>query len=79
MSAIISIMLKGPVDLDSMAVTQEAIEFIPGETIEQLVSRLLYQFFWSTQWPEKKTRWEMHPWSGASFQTIEIRLVRKVD
>lgn len=81
MSIRVNILLKGPKEFEDGpdVIVTEAVDYIPRETIEQLVSRLLYHNVHShTRGLSPDKLFRFAPWGAASEQVIEIRLVREV-
>lgn len=73
-----SIIIKGPVYFEEgpAIVSQQAIEYVPHETVEQLISRLLYRFC-SYHSKGKPPEPRFDRLSDAHEQTIEIRLIKE--
>ena len=82
----ISIILKGPKEFEEGAdiIVTEAVDFIPHETIEQLVARLLFHDYMTATrraYPNDeniKKKYEFKPWGAAHEQVIEVRLIREI-
>jgi hypothetical protein len=81
MSVQVNIICKGPVYFEDgpAIISQEAIDYVPGETVEQLISRVLYRMSWfhkgrgNIDDPRFTARGDAHE------QTLEIRLVREAE
>jgi hypothetical protein len=76
----ISVTVKGPKGFGDGPDVEvvKAVDWIPGETLEQLVSRLLYYKVQVAGSPKVGFRWGFCRDYAAEEQVIEIRLVKEV-